>query len=224
MPRRRSHVGLVAAEVDAQRQRHRDQAGVLAGEEHGHEVGRGLGDDRHPVAAPDAAGAAPAGPPGRSRGGAAPDRAAPPRARRAASRSSARSRPGRRSRARHQRGETVDPERQARRWSWAWARSSRSTASILLIQTRQIPFSPRGRPRRIELRVGYPAHHSRSVTDSCAPREPTAKPRGSQRAFRAACRISPPDDAYLSHSDWAAGGFGNSRGDRPRLRHPTRCA
>ena len=33
------------------RQGHRHQAGILAGEEHGDEVGRRLGHDRHPIAA-----------------------------------------------------------------------------------------------------------------------------------------------------------------------------
>src|SRR5918993_193948 len=46
------------------------------------------------------------------------------------------------------------------------------------------PVQPSRAAEAVELRVGYPAHHSRSVTDSCAPRDPTAKPRSSQRAFR----------------------------------------
>ena len=45
----------MAAEIDAQRQWHRHQPGILAGEEHGDEVGRGFGHQPDPVAALQAA-------------------------------------------------------------------------------------------------------------------------------------------------------------------------
>ena len=47
-------VCLASAEVHAERQRHRDQTGVLAGEEPLKKLGRGLGHDRNPRAAGEA--------------------------------------------------------------------------------------------------------------------------------------------------------------------------
>ena len=99
MPAQPLLVGRATAEIDAQRQRHRHQAGVLAGEEEDQEVRRGIGDDRDPRASRQPERAQPRAP-DRPRARAARDKAASARDRHERRRSCSRSGPWPRSRGR----------------------------------------------------------------------------------------------------------------------------
>ena len=197
-------------------------ARVLAGEEHRDESGRGLGHDRHPVAALELH-SRPAVRRDPRRGGAARDRAGWPRGRRGTREVEARNTLGGIVEAGRKRSKPVDPEAQLGFVVGVGAFISLDSLDIAELDTRNPICSPGG-PGTGEIGSGLPRLPFTFCYGFC-----TRRPNGqgfvqsTSRWFGGPIRYYA--DAYLSHSTpGAAGQVRQRRKGRARLRLCTRCA